>query len=117
MGKKSIKRVLAAAIKEAAEEMDMTYIQLLKELISDAGGTLTENEETTSTTVKPSTGPSTMAKSVAQLILTNPTISKVKAYKLSLQSLKESDRAWVLLQLSNSPKISILLLNELMDVH
>ena len=113
MGKKSIKRILTAAIKEAAEEMDMTYIQLLKELISDAGGISTETETTSTMT----TGPSTMAKSVAQLILTNPTISKARAYKLSLQSLTESDRSWVLLQLSNSPKISMLLLNELMDVH
>ncbi len=119
MGKKSIKRVLVAAIKEAAEEMDMTYIQLLKELISDAGGTSTEYEkETTSTTMKPSSGsPSAMAKSVAQLILQSPTSLKAKAYKMSLLSLNEIDRAWVILQLSNSPKIPTYLLDELMDTH
>ena len=115
MGKKSIKRVLAAAIKEAAEEMDMTYIQLLKELLSDAGGSSSSAENGTART-KPSEGPSEMAKTVAQLILKSPTSMNVKAYKLSLKTLSESDRAWVLLQLSNSPKISRLLLNELMDV-
>jgi hypothetical protein len=113
MSKKAIKRILVAAITEAAEELDITYTQLLEELLVDTG---TSSASENGTTTKPSSErPSEMAKSVAQLILTNPSSLKAKAYKLSLKTLNDSDRSWVILQLSNSPKIPTYLLDELMD--